>query len=118
MPGTGSQKKESASKKTKKMIKLLEIFIYILIGAALGVIYFAGLWFTIRKVLLSRRSAGLVMLSYLIRNAFLIFALFFIGRGGKWENLIFALIGIIGMRWVFFRKLGLEKLNHNCLERG
>lgn len=118
MPGTGSQKRERTSKKTKKMIKLLEIPIYILLGAALGFIYFGGLWLTVRKFLLNKRLAVLVLLSFFIRNGFLLFALYLIGRGGEWIKLILVLIGVIGIRWMLFRKLNREKLNHNCLERG
>lgn len=118
MPGTGSQKKERASKKTEKMIKLLEIFVCILIGVVLGFIYFGGLWLTVRKLLFYRKSAVLVLLSFLIRNGFLIFALFLIGRKGEWVNLIFVLIGIIGTRWMFFKRLDLAKPSRNCIERG
>jgi F1F0 ATPase subunit 2 len=109
MLGTGSQERERVSKKTEKMNKLIEFVIFILIGVALGFFYFGGLWLTVRKFLFYRRSSLLVLLSFLIRNGFLIFALYMIGRGGEWENIIFALIGIIGARWIFFRKINPEK---------
>ena len=118
MPGTGSQEKGRVSKKTEIMNKIIEIVIFVLIGVALGFIYFGGLWLTVRKFLFYRRSSLLVLLSFLIRNGFLIFALYLIGRGGEWENIIFALIGIIGARWVFFGKINPGKSARDIFERG
>ncbi|MBN2244473.1 MAG: ATP synthase subunit I [Candidatus Aminicenantes bacterium] len=91
------------------MNKLIEIVIFVLIGVALGFIYFGGLWLTVRKFLFYRRSFLLVLLSFLVRNGLLLFALYLIGRGGEWDNIIFALIGIIGARWIFFGKINPEK---------
>lgn len=118
MPGTGSQEKGRVSKKKETMSKLIEILIFILTGAALGFFYFGGLWLTVRKLLFYRRSSLLVLFSFLIRNGFLIFALYLIGRGGKWENIIFTLIGIIGARWIFFGKITPEKSIQDIFERG
>jgi len=109
MPGTGFLKKDRLSKKTETMSKLIEIVIFILIGAALGFVYFGGLWLTVRKLLFYRKSSLLILLSFFVRNGLLLFALYMIGRGGDWENIIFALIGIIGARWIFFGKINPEK---------
>ncbi|MCB0579721.1 MAG: hypothetical protein KDD10_10485 [Phaeodactylibacter sp.] len=74
----------------------------LLAGAALGVIFFGGLWWTVRKGLTARRPGLLFLGSMLARSAIVLTGFYLIG-GDSWEKLLAALLGFIGMRAVITR---------------
>ena len=63
-------------------------------GAALGVIFFGGLWWTVRKGVLSKQPALWFLGSLLIRMSIVLAGFLFIGRG-HWQRLVICLAGFI-----------------------
>jgi F1F0 ATPase subunit 2 len=66
-------------------------------GAALGVVFFAGLSWTVRKALKSERPALWVIGSQLVRVSVALSGFYFVS-GGRWERLLACLAGFVVAR--------------------
>ena len=66
-------------------------------GAALGAIFFGGLWWTIRKACASERPALWFFGSLLLRMSLVLVGFYFVGRG-NWQRLVACLLGFIVAR--------------------
>lgn len=64
----------------------------LLAGCILGIFYFGGLWLTVRSLAYSNRPALRLAGSFLLRTALLLPA-FYVVMDGRFERLIFCLIG-------------------------
>lgn len=67
-------------------------------GLLLGIIFFGGLWWTVRKGLKSTQPALWFMISLMMRTGITISGFYFIG-GQSWQKLVLMLIGFIISRW-------------------
>jgi F1F0 ATPase subunit 2 len=74
-------------------------------GLALGVIFFGGLWWTLRKSLQSPRPALWLLGSLLVRMSLVLVGLYLVS-GGQWERLLACLAGVIGARFLVLRLTG------------
>lgn len=63
-------------------------------GLGLGVIFFGGLWWTVRKGVASRRPARWFLGSLLVRTGIVLGGFYFVA-GGHWERLLSCLLGFI-----------------------
>ena len=63
-----------------------------LAGIGLGLIFFGGLWFTVRKGVASDQPALWFMASLLLRMSVVLAGFYFIS-GGRWERLLACLMG-------------------------
>lgn len=70
----------------------LHIFLSGVTGVALGILYFGGLWLTVREGLRSSRPALWFLLSLLIRTALLL-AAFQVISHGDWRNYLACVAG-------------------------
>jgi len=84
---------------------IIELMTAFLVGAAIGAIYFAGLWETVRKLSDTDKPFRRVVLSFALRMILLISG-FYLVMQGQWERLVAAMIGLILVREVMVRKLG------------
>jgi F1F0 ATPase subunit 2 len=66
-------------------------------GAALGVIFFGGLWWTVRKGVSSNQPALWFIGSLLVRMTVVLLGFLLIGRG-HWQRLLACLAGFIVAR--------------------
>ena len=73
-----------------------------LAGAALGAIFFGGLWWTVRKGVSSPRPALWFFGSLLARISIVMAGFYFVGSG-QWERLVAALLGFIVARLIVMR---------------
>ncbi len=71
-------------------------------GGVLGVIYFGGLWWTVRKGLASERPALWFFGSMLLRMSIVLAGFYFIAHG-HWQRLLLSLLGFIIARLVVTR---------------
>ena len=71
-------------------------------GVLLGAIFFAGLWWTIRKSLSSAQPALWFLGSLLLRTGIALAGFYFIARG-RWERLLVCLLGFVMARLVVTR---------------
>lgn len=63
-------------------------------GLALGIVFFGGLWLTVRKAMSSNRPAIWFIASLLIRSALVIGGLYF-ATGQQWQRILISLAGFI-----------------------
>jgi F1F0 ATPase subunit 2 len=68
-------------------------------GAMLGVMFFGGLWWTVRKGVSSQRPAVWFFVSLLLRMS-LALAGMYVVSGGQWERLLACLLGFVMARLV------------------
>ena len=83
-----------------------------LAGAALGAIFFGGLWWTVRKGVSSPRPALWFFGSLLARMSIVLAGFYFVGSG-HWERLVAALLGFIVARLIVVRLTRTPVENHN-----
>ena len=68
-------------------------------GGMLGLIFFGGLWWTIRRGVLSSQPALWFLGSLLLRMSIVLVGFYLIGQG-RWERLVACLVGFILARFV------------------
>jgi F1F0 ATPase subunit 2 len=71
-------------------------------GAALGAIFFGGLWWTVRKGVSSDRPALWFAVSLLLRTSIALSGFYFVS-GGHWRRLLACLLGFVTARLVVTR---------------
>lgn len=84
--------------------EVLTAIVSVLAGAALGTVFFVGLWWTVRRALTVSQPAVLVLASMLGRTA-LVVGGFYLVADGAWQRLLFCLAGFILARLVVTRLL-------------
>ena|SRR3990167_3756955 len=89
---------------------LIEIALSFASGLLVGAAYFAGLWFTVRRLTGAGLAPVWLFASAIVRLALLIAALFWI-VDDSWERLLAALAGIIAARWIAMRSVRVAKAN-------
>jgi F1F0 ATPase subunit 2 len=87
------------------MTRLLMLSGALVAGGVVGVVYFAGLWTTVRALPGTRNPAFLVFVSFAVR--FAVAALLFVAlaRTGGWSLIASALVGFTLARVVIVRRL-------------
>ena len=70
----------------------------LIVGLVLGIVFFGGLWFTVKKIITSKTPALLMMGSFIFRMGIVLAGFYFIGLG-DWKKLIACLIGFIVARF-------------------
>ena len=71
-------------------------------GSILGLLYFAGLWLTVQKVVSSSHPALWIMGSLLFRTALVLLGFYYVS-GGNLYRLILCLVSFITSRFVVLR---------------
>jgi F1F0 ATPase subunit 2 len=71
-------------------------------GGCLGLLFFGGLWWTVRHGLSSRRPALWFLGSLLLRLGLVVTGFYFVG-GGEWKRLLACALGFIGARFLVTR---------------
>lgn len=71
-------------------------------GFGLGALFFGALWWTVRRGMQSRWPALWFLPSLILRTA-LVLAGFYLVADGRWQRLLFCLLGFIAARLVCAR---------------
>lgn len=74
------------------------------VGAALGTLYFGGLWITVRRLASSPQPAFLMFVSYLLRVGVVLTG-FYLVMDGRWEPLAASMVGFLLARSLVVRSL-------------
>ncbi len=74
-------------------------------GLALGVVYFGGLWLTVRRLPTANNPAALAGASLFARLVVVGAAFYGIAQARRWELLVAALAGMLVVRFVMIRKI-------------
>lgn len=86
-------------------------------GVLLGVIFFGGLWWTVRKCVSNERPALWFLGSLLLRTS-IILAGFHWVSAGHWERLLACLLGFVIARFILTRLAGPPVQHHNFPAQG
>ena len=81
-------------------------------GLLLGVMFFGGLWWTVRKGLSSKHPALWFFGSLLLRMSIALAGFYFVS-GGHWERLLVCLLGFVMARLIVTRLTGPPVEQHN-----
>lgn len=100
------------------MNEIVKVMIFFFAGAGIGIFYFGGLWWTLRRLSRSRNPHWLTLGSFLLRSGFCLAGLFWIAREGRWELMVSSLLGIIGARWAMVRLLSPERETKKSFSEG
>jgi F1F0 ATPase subunit 2 len=84
------------------MSEVTSLTLGLLAGASIGVIFFGGLWWTIRRSLSSRSPAMLYLGSLLLRTIVAVAGFYVISRG-DWRRLLACMLGFLTARIVATR---------------
>jgi F1F0 ATPase subunit 2 len=87
-------------------------FLCILAGAGLGVIFFGGLWWTLRRGLASPRPALWFLASLVLRTSIVLTGFYFVGRE-HWQQMVACLLGFIIARFIVLRLTDAPKGKRN-----
>jgi len=85
------------------MAELLPLALAFVAGVLLGTIFFGGLWWTVRRGVLSKLPALWFPASLLLRTSMALVGFYFVGRG-DWRRLVVCLLGFVMAR-VFVTRL-------------
>ena len=80
------------------MHEILNVILTFLEGVALGLFFFGGLWFTVRKIVAVKMPALWFLLSFFLRVSCALIGFHYISMG-SWQGLIIGLIGFIAARY-------------------
>ena len=80
----------------------LQLALACVAGGLLGVIFFGGLWWTLRRAFASKRPAVWVGVSLLSRMACVVGG-FILVSSGDWRRLLACLLGFWAARWAVLR---------------
>ncbi|MEO5995706.1 MAG: ATP synthase subunit I [Chitinophagaceae bacterium] len=81
------------------MTEISSIILALAGGVLLGTIFFAGLWFTVKKAVASKIPALWIFCSFFFRLSIALTGLYFIGAG-NWQRLLACMIGFIAARFI------------------
>lgn len=84
------------------MSEFLHLLFALLEGALLGVFFFAGLWWTVRKLDSAKHVALLFLGSMLLRTGIVVLGFYFI-LGDNWQRLVVGLLGFVMVRIIVTR---------------
>lgn len=81
------------------MSEILYMILSFIAGMTLGMFFFGGLWFTVKKAITTKIPAIWFFISFFLRVGVVLIGFYYISPGG-WQGLIFSLIGFIIARFI------------------
>ena len=97
------------------MNDILIMILVFLAGVALGIIFFGGLWFTVKKSINAKLPALMLSGSLFFRIAVTMLGFYLVGVG-NWQRLLICLLGFITARFLVLfitKKIDLKEININ-----
>jgi len=98
------------------MNEFLFLVFALFVGALLGVFFFAGLWWTVRKIESTKHVALLLLGSMLLRTCIVILGFYFI-LGDNWQRLVAGLLGFVSARIIVTRLTRTDKQSKPYLRK-
>lgn len=80
----------------------IELVICLLFGIGLGLIFFIGLWWTVRRAISAKQPAVWFLFSLIVRMTIVLSGFYWI-MDGHWQRLVAVLLGFIIARIVVTR---------------
>ncbi len=86
------------------MHETVSVFVALISGAALGILYFGGLRMTVQMLGRVRHPAPLFLASFLLRMAVTLLVFLFLVRSGQWQMAVAALGSFTLVRFLMVRR--------------
>jgi F1F0 ATPase subunit 2 len=90
------------------MNETIYIILIFICGIILGIIFFGGLWFTVKKVVTSKIPGLLFIISFIFRTGIVLLGFYYLAAG-NFKNMIACLIGFIIARFIIKQSTKSEK---------
>lgn len=87
---------------------ILFFMVPFVVGMALGIINYAGLWCTAQGISAIKRPTLLILVSFAVRTGITLYA-FYLVMDGRWEKLVACTMGFFLVRHILVRRLRPEK---------
>ena len=71
-------------------------------GLALGILFFGGLWLTVRKTIASKMPALWILGSFVLRIGITLIGFYYVTQG-NWKRLFVCLFGFIAARYIIIQ---------------
>ena len=84
-----------------KMNDVLNLLPALFGGIILGILFFGGLWLTVRKGLTSKRPGIIFIVSLILRMGIVVMGFYYIG-GDSWQKMVVCLVGFLMARIAIF----------------
>jgi len=84
------------------MNEIVYMILALIAGLALGLLFFGGLWVTVKKAVASKIPAIWFFISLLVRLSITLIGFYYISLG-SWQRLIVGVVGFIMARFIVLR---------------
>jgi F1F0 ATPase subunit 2 len=84
------------------MSDILYMILTLIIGMALGSLFFGGLWFTVKKAVTAKYPAIWFFVSFISRVSIVLIGFYYVSQAG-WQHLLICLLGFIAARFLVVR---------------
>ncbi len=81
------------------MNEILFMILAFIAGLALGLLFFGGLWFTVKKTVTAKIPAIWFLGSFFLRVSIVLLGFYFVSSG-SWQRLLISLIGFVVARFI------------------
>jgi len=88
---------------------VLGMVMALVLGCVMGVFYFSGLWWTVQRLAKSRYPGLFALGSFGFRLAVIMLGFLLAAKGGHWERLLSALLGVILVRFLLLARARLRR---------
>jgi F1F0 ATPase subunit 2 len=87
------------------MNEVVTMILVFLAGCILGVLFFGGLWLTVKKAVNAKMPAVLILSSFFLRISIIMIGFYVVGAD-NWQHLLGCLLGFIAARFavLYFTK--------------
>lgn len=100
------------------MGEIYQMLLGLLAGNVMGLVFFGGLWITVRAVARSHRPMVVMVGSFLFRMTLLAVCFYVLARGTEWIGLLTGLLGIMMARALFVVSARPDGHHRTCSSRG
>lgn len=84
------------------MNEIVSLLLALLAGIAFGILFFGGLWLTVRKGLNAKSPTLIFMGSLILRVAIVVVGFYYVGAN-SWQRMLICLVGFLIARMVITR---------------
>jgi len=81
------------------MNETVSMIVAFVAGITLGIVFFGGLWFTVKKAVVAKIPALWIFISFILRISITLLGFYVVGAD-NWRHLLLCLLGFISARFM------------------